>query len=77
MLWIETVSKVEATGQLADVYADIRQRRGSMANIMWAASTPTPRESAVTMPNRDAWCRGTGNMAIVTSAPRAWWNRSR
>jgi len=42
MMWIEIVSKVEATGQLADVYADSRQRRRSTANIMWAASTHPP-----------------------------------
>jgi hypothetical protein len=42
MMWIETVSKVEATGQLPNVYAGICQRCRSMANILGSASPHPP-----------------------------------
>lgn len=42
MAWIKTLSEAEATGQLAEVYAGLRQRRGALSNIARAASINPP-----------------------------------
>jgi uncharacterized protein YfaQ (DUF2300 family) len=38
MTWIRTIDEVEATGELAEAYARIRQQNGAVANISKAAS---------------------------------------
>jgi alkylhydroperoxidase family enzyme len=38
MAWITTVDESEATGELAEAYARIRQQNGKVANISRAAS---------------------------------------
>ena len=38
MTWIKTVDEAEATGELAEAYARIRQQNGAVANISKAAS---------------------------------------
>jgi hypothetical protein len=42
MTWIKTIPETEATGQLAEVYASIRQRHGTVSNISQAASINPP-----------------------------------
>jgi alkylhydroperoxidase family enzyme len=38
MTWITTVPEAEATGELADAYAHIREQNGNVSNITRAAS---------------------------------------
>jgi len=47
MMWIDMLANAEATGPLADVSAGIRQRRGSMAHIVWVVSTHPPVTQAL------------------------------
>ncbi len=42
MTWIKTVPEAEATGQLAEVYTHMRERRGRVLNIAQAASINPP-----------------------------------
>lgn len=42
MTWIKTISETEATGQLTELYADMRQRHGAISNIARAASINPP-----------------------------------
>jgi hypothetical protein len=42
MTWIRTISEAEATGPLAEAYASIRRRSGSISNITEAASISPP-----------------------------------
>jgi alkylhydroperoxidase family enzyme len=42
MTWITTVPEAEATGELADTYAHIREQNGAVSNITRAASISPP-----------------------------------
>ena len=42
MTWIRTISEAEATGELAEAYASIREESGSVSNISEAASINPP-----------------------------------
>ena len=42
MAWIKTISEAEATGELAEIYATLRQRHGAVSNIARAASINPP-----------------------------------
>ncbi len=42
MAWIRTISEVEAGGPLAEAYASIRRKNGSISNITEAASINPP-----------------------------------
>jgi hypothetical protein len=42
MTWIKTISETEATGQLAEIYANAQQRHGVVSNISQAASINPP-----------------------------------
>ena len=52
MTWIKTVPETEATGQLAEVYASMRQRRNFISNIARAASIHPPVMQALDQLNQ-------------------------